>query len=369
MGGVFPTSNQTSYPPPPPPPPPPSSLQAPLGSTVISPLALGSDQWNQGDRALLAGYLRENFTGEEYNEEPKSFTEALLEAIPGLGNFFDRRRGVVAGTAVLNTDKEHIKRDALFHLRRLLDLSATYLESAPWITFLTARKLPVPLKYYRISTASFPSFDEKAFFNETTGLADTLVKKSSALIDAETSAHLQELISFQGRQTALVSANSILGTIIGSPHRAEILKRLNGEGGEMPLCRLPDGSEYREIAKRYAIAVILGFLAVCAGGAKEENGHPAIVFGVILGLGGVVGNVIYSTLAHKADQDRNEALERISTIEALINDSSNGFLWTVKPLLEELKIAIVLEDMEGIRDQLKAYKKWCIELEDCFIKT
>lgn len=184
MGVLFPSTKQAT--PPPPPPPPPSPVVP--GDPPLS------GQRSQEDRELLREYLIAIIRIQEEAFVQRTFKDALADAIPALGAFFGRRKAVIAGTTVTDADKENAKRESLFQLRRFLDVSATYLEAAPWITFLTARKHATSTKCYAIATGAFADFGDKKLVDETSRLADALGAKASALMDSDTSANIRELI-------------------------------------------------------------------------------------------------------------------------------------------------------------------------------
>ena len=171
------------------------------------------------DRELLRQYLVTILRPQlEFTPVVESFKDTLADIIPALGSLFGRRKAVVAGTTVSDSQTENTKREALFQQYRLLTLSETYMGSAPWISYLTAEKYSRFMECYGLATTAFSDFGDKKLVDETARLADALEVKSSGLMDAETSANIRELLSFQERQERVESGISILNEIIASPY-------------------------------------------------------------------------------------------------------------------------------------------------------
>ena len=174
--------------------------------------------------------------------EDSSFKGALVKAIPAIGVLFGFRPGVVAGTTVTNTNEENTRREGLFVVRKLLELSAAYLGKAPWITYLAAKRHSHWTSQFGISTAAFSDFSDKKLVDETARLASDLEAKASALMDSETSANMQELLRFQESKHQLAETIQILEHIIGSPHRPAIIRRLQGREPEGFVLIEPSGT-------------------------------------------------------------------------------------------------------------------------------
>lgn len=93
MGELFPSTESVRPPPPPPVPSVPSKR-------------------SQKDRELLHEYLVMVFAPQKESAYVRpSITDALADAIPALGNFLGRRKGVVAGTTVADSKSENTKRE------------------------------------------------------------------------------------------------------------------------------------------------------------------------------------------------------------------------------------------------------------------
>ena len=367
MGVLFPSTKQPA-PPPPPPPVPASSL------ATTAPLALA--EISQQDRQGLHDFLVTEMRALPESED-SSFKGALVKAIPALGVLFGFRPGVVAGTTVANTNEENTRREGLFVVRKLLELSAAYLGKAPWITYLAAKRHSHWTSQFGISTAAFSDFSDKKLVDETARLASDLEAKASALMDSETTANIRELLKFRERRARLAVAISILKAIINSPHRLLILDRLNGEDVTIPRheINLPDGSREQGLATLWTI---LGFVLIIACGliaaARDVDTMMNGVFlGVFLAVAPAVAAFHYSAIATAARDKRNAALaneeHRVQSIFQSVYGLASSFINSVQPLLDELQIAVDLPDLEEMLSQLEAYEKWALELERFYTTT
>ena len=368
MGEVFP-STEPVRPPAPPPVPPLSSKRS------------------QQDRELLHEYLVTALTPQKESVYVRpSITDAIADAIPALGNLLGRRKAVVAGTTVSDSQTENTKREELFQQQRLLTLSATYMESAPWISYLTATKHSRFIECYGLTTSAFADFGDKKLVDETARLADELEVKSFGLMDSETRDFVRELISFQGRKEIVESAVSILNEIIRSPHRALIHCELATGKVEIPqnyptLLRLPDGKAYETMCVICVIGTVVAGCVVAgsfAGVVEMSALHTnAVLFTTAMGL---VGAIVFFTLwqsQRKAWEDENARYDyafarekqRVENILNLVNRLAGMFRSTVKPLLDVLKIAINLDDFEGMLSELVTYQTWALETERRYTST
>lgn len=357
-GVLFPSTKQAA-----PPPPPPSS-----SAPAVPPQ---SGQRSQEDRELLREYLVAVIQSEIEAEAVKGIFKNIW------GTLLGRSDAVVAGTTVTDAEKENTKREALFQIHRLLNVSANYLGTAPWITYLTAKRHAKFTQCYGIATTAFAAFGDKKLVDEAALIADALEVKASAMMDSETTANIQELINFQERQLRLPSAISILKAIITSPHRSLILKRLNGK--QLSISRntisMPDGSREAAIATFCAVACPVVAIA-CWGfaGIADKKNHGALF---------MIGIVLFSILAvaamhcfsesSKAKRMKEEAIAneeaRIRAILRFVDGSVANFKSKVEPLLRELQIAVTLDDLERMISELEKYGNWGRELESYYIKT
>lgn len=367
MGVMFPSTKQPA-PPPPPPPVPDSSL-----ATTAH---LAPAQLSQQDRQGLHDFLVTEMRALPESED-SSFKGALVKAIPALGVLFGFRPGVVAGTTVTNTNEENTRREGLFVVRKLLELSASYLEKAPWITYLAAKRHSHWTSQFGISTAAFSDFSDKKLVDETARLAGELEAKASALMDSETTANIRELLKFRERRAQMASAISILKAIISSPHRQLILNRLNHETIRIPgrVIDLPDGKREHAIAVICTVAclVVIIVCGVIANHSTSDDTSPAVGVGIIFGFPLMLGAIFNAANAEAAKKKREAAianeLARVDSILQSVYRLAESFISTVAPLLKELLVAIALPDLEGMLSQLEAHVKWGHELERFYTKT
>ena len=366
MGVLFPSTKQPA-PPPPPPPVPASSL------ATTAPLALA--EISQQDRQGLHDFLVTEMRALPESED-SSFKGALVKAIPALGVLFGFRPGVVAGTTVANTNEENTRREGLFVVRKLLELSAAYLGKAPWITYLAAKRHSHWTSQFGISTAAFSDFSDKKLVDETARLASDLEAKASALMDSETTANIRELLKFRERRARLAAAISILKAIINSPHRLLILDRLNGEDVTIPRheINLPDGSREQGLATLWTIlCVVLIIACIMISMLTNVDGATVAAIGIFLLPAPAMAAFHYSAIATAARDKRNAALaneeHRVQSIFQSVYGLASSFINSVQPLLDELQIAVALPDLEEMLSQLEAYEKWALELEKFYTKT
>jgi hypothetical protein len=341
-----------------------------------------SSKRSQQDRELLHEYLVTVFTPQKESAYVRpSITDALADAIPALGNLLGRRKAVVAGTTVADSGTENAKREALFQQQRLLTLSATYLESAPWISYLTASKHSRFMECFGLTTSAFADFGDKKLVDETGRLADELEVKSSALMDSETRDVLRELIKFSERKDLVSSAISILNEITSSPHRALIHTKLTT--GKVEIAQkyptrktLPDGSGYMTMG----MFCVFGCVIVGTIAATAETGNPLRggFFAVAVALG--TAPIFFFTFgarqgadfaAEKARYDRavSSEKERVQQILDIVNRLAEMFRSTVEPLLRWLQIPINFPDFEGMLAELLEYQTWGLEAESRYTKT
>lgn len=375
MGDMFPSGKQAV-----PPPPPPSATPARTSTSAAI-------QVTQDDRKALQEYLVAIFRQQAESAPTGTFRDSIVDAIPALGALFGRRKAVVAGTTVTNTEAENTKREALFQLRRILEVSATYADKAPWIPYLAAHRRPRFMECYRISTASFADFGDKTLVDETSRFGDNLGARAASLMDAETAKNVAELIAFQKRQEWLQAAISILGEIIRSPYRELIQNRLKGQMFNLAGNYLPV-STVDNWAGRIISWCVYGGVALLVGGGvafltgETDYNEPQKSFGKILASIGVLSLIAAFALQpidkklreEQAAEDRKSEAntkeeERIQSIWNEVNRLAEAFETTVKPLLAEMQIPITIDDMEGMLEQLKAYEKWGRELESYYTKT
>ena len=288
---------------------------------------------------------------------------------------------MVAGTTVTNTEAENTKREALFQLRRILEVSATYADKAPWIPYLAAHRRPRFMECYRISTASFADFGDKTLVDETTRFGDNLGARAASLMDSDTTGNVTELISFQERQERLQSAISILEQIIGSPYRGLIQKRLKGEPLDLQgkYLAVRTVNDWAGAPTIYCIFIGGTFLPV---GKMIYSDFDAPLGGTLMMLTGGA-SVIAAVWLWQIHQKLREEVavegrkhqanvreeDRIQTILNAVNRLADAFETTVKPLLAEMQIQLTIEDMDGMLEELKAYEKWGRELESYYTKT
>jgi hypothetical protein len=339
---------------------------------------------SQQDRESLRKYLVTVLRPQkESRHVPPSIKEALADAIPLLGNFLGRRKAVVAGTTVSDSQGENTKREALFQQQRLLSLSATYMESAPWISSLTATKHARFMECYGLTTSAFADFGDKTLVDETTRLADELDLQSSALMDPETTELIRKLIDFQGRQERLTTALSVVNEMISSPYRAFLHSQLTNKTVEIArhhptLENLPDGSKYMRIATTCLVAGLLGLIAASKFFATKQT-LGVVALGFVAAIGFLTSFVNFAKAAQergrlKAEEDRcayESSCEdqRINGILILVIRLAGRFRTTVKTLLDELSIPINLDDLEGMLSVLVTYRTWGLETESRYTKT
>ena len=361
MGVLFPSTKQAAPPPPPPPPPPPTSSSVP----AVPPQ---SGQRSQEDRELLRDYLVAVIQPE--SEAAKSLFKSIL------GSLLGRSESVVAGTTVTDAEKENTKREALFQIHRLLNVSTNYLGTAPWITYLTARRHAKFTQCYGIATTAFADFRDKKLVDEAALLADALDVKAAALMDSETTANIQELVNFQERQLRLAASISILKEIIAHPDRSLILNRLNGEDVLIPRNKRPvltDVSRERMLMKICigvsVVAIIVS--AILDNILGKDSGAGPCGF-LVAFLGGMAAVYFYSQTT-TAESIRKLAIAneeaRIRAILDTVNRLATSFRSEVEPLLRELQIAVTLNDLERMVSELERYGNWGRELESYYIKT
>jgi hypothetical protein len=342
-----------------------------------------SSKRSQQDRELLRQYLVAVLRPqEESTYVPPSIKDALADAIPLFGNLLGRRKAVVAGTTVLDSQKEKTKREALFQQQRLLSLSATYMESAPWISYLTATKHSRFMECYGLTTSAFADFGDKKLVDETSRLADELEVQSSALMDSETSKFVRELIRFQERQERVKIAVSILNEMISSPHRGLIYRQLTNRKVEIerhdPMREtLPNGTRNEGIAVvSLFVATVLGVALVFSLAKGSNLGTPLVLMTAtaVIVTGVFFGKMKKQREALKAEEDRyndekSREDQRIQRILEIVNGLAESFRTTVKPLLDELYIPINLDDFEGMLSRLVTYHTWGLKLKSRYTRT
>jgi|694.fasta_scaffold119087_4 hypothetical protein len=358
---LFPSAKQAA---PQPPPPPATTLSV---ATIALPV---SGQPSKEDRKGLHDYLVTAMRSRKESDGEPFFKDTLAKAFPALGILLGRE---------LAAGKEDKRCEALFLLHKLLDLSATYLEAAPWVTYLAAKKHAHWTDRFEIATAAFVDFSNKKLVDEAARLAEALETKASAIMDSETSANIQELIRFQERKGRLAAVISILNEAITTPHRGLILKQLKGEEVTVSesFLAVPAPSKIQKIASGSFLgaggAIITGLqLGRTFGEDASDIQNVVFIVGLILLVLGISCQGEANNQRkekEKIEKDNNNKRNRIQAILALVNRLAESFVATVKPLLDELQIAVSLNDFERILSQLEAYGTWGREMECFYIKT
>ena len=358
---LFPSAKQTA----PPPPPPVTTVSV---TTIGLPLP---GEISKEDRQGLHDFLVTAMRSRKESEGEPFFKDALAKAFPALGILLGREAAV---------GKEDKRYEALFLLHKLLHLSATYLEAAPWVTYLAAKRHAHWINRFGIATAAFADFSNKNLVDEVARLANALEVKASALMDSETTANIQELIRFQDRKGRVAAAISILNQISGSMYRPLILKLLNREEVTVAENHLtvPARSNAGNIA---FVCLSVGCLAIKIGCDFLKNptnsiGPTFVILNLVVGFSLLLAGIAFATKAirewmneKKIRESNNADKHGIQATLKLVNGFAETFLAVVAPLLHELQIALSLDDLKGMRSKLEAYGTRGLEMERIYIKT
>lgn len=89
------------------------------------------------------------------------------------------------------------RKEVVFQQGKLLEVAETYLETAPWISFLASLKHTQLLSAFEIHSAVLHELLDKEYFTAVDSTAQQLVCKSVALLDADTKNNIERLVAIQ----------------------------------------------------------------------------------------------------------------------------------------------------------------------------
>lgn len=186
---------------------------------------------------------------------------------------------------------------------------------------------------------------------------------------------VKDLVFFQERKERLASALSILGAITGSEHRTLILTRLKSESSAAPR-RAATASPAEHSGSWIVPAAVVGSVLSCATGLlfllDAERPDKTLAWCLVF-AGAVLGIVAFIFLRkgrHTRDGQKDAgATDASGGMHAEAERLTGAFRETVRPLLMELKMAVTLDDLEGMVSELHAYEEFGRDLEDFHVTT
>ncbi len=189
---------------------------------------------------------------------------------------------------------------------------------------------------------------------------------------------VKDLVFFQERKERLASALSILGSIAGSEDRALMLTQLKSEPSTAPRHTAIAKTAEHPASWIVPAALVGGVLCGATGLLfllDAERPDRTAAWCLVL-AGAALGIVAFIFLAkERRDRDAQKTSNGGSETDAAEGMQSEAarlagaFRETVGPLLTELKMAVRLDDLEGMLAELRAYEEFGRDLEDFHVTT
>ena len=151
-------------------------------------------------------------------------------------------------------------KNLIFSQKQILQIAEQYLQDKPWITYFAALKHIVFLRSKGIDTAIFDDFKDKEYVLEVEKYAERMAASAEAMIDDQTQACLQELITLQQVEPLIPQCINLLGT------RSAPEKTFWGKTAKF----FESIDPYRERTKEWAVKLDKAFISRAAELLKQK---------------------------------------------------------------------------------------------------